>query len=122
MLSLQSLHRAKVLLRHQLPHLVAVSRPLERTVIQPFIQQEKSASFPVQPLEEILSSSTKQEQHSLKGGRLKLRLHYVGQSVNSPAQLRVAAGNVNWAATVKIVQHDFAAWSSACSVALSAPS
>src|SRR5699024_4544011 len=102
--------------------LVFVSRPLERSVLQPFIQQEKSVSFPVQSLDAVLSSAAEQEQHFLKGVQLKLRLHNAGQSVNSPPQIRVSACNVNGAAAVEIVQHDFAAWSSACSVFVSAPS
>lgn len=122
LLGLQSFHQPAVLLGCQLPHLVFVSRPLERSVFQPFIQQEKFVSFPVQPPDPVLPSAAEQEQHSLKGVQLKLRLHHAGQSVDSPAQIRVSACKVNGAAAVEIVQHDFTAWSSACSVALSAPS
>lgn len=48
LVNLQALHQPTALLRRQLSHLFSVPRPLEAPVLQPFVQQHKAVTFPVQ--------------------------------------------------------------------------
>ena len=122
LLGLQSLHQPAVLLGCQGLHFLRVPGPLETAALQTLIQQQKAVSLPVQCLEPVPPSPAEQKQRPLKGIHLELALYQIGQSINASPQVCVSAGNVHRAAAVEIVQHDFAAWRIACSVALSAPS
>ena len=122
LLCLQPLHQPAILLRRQGLHLFPAPGPLKAAALQTLIQQQKAVSLPVQRLESVPSSPAEQEQRPLKRVHLKLGFYQIGQPINASPQVCVSAGDVHRAAAVKIVQHDFAAWRIACSVAPSAPS
>src|SRR5699024_5968380 len=116
------LHQPAILLRRQSLHFLRAPGPLKTAALQTLIQQQKPVSLPVQCLEPVPPPPAEQKQRPLKGIHLELSLYQIGQPINASLQVCVSAGNVPRAAAPKLVQHDFAAWRIACSVASSAPS
>ena len=116
LVNLQALHQPTALLRRQLSHLFSVPRPLEAPVLQPFVQQHKAVTFPVQRFDPVTPPPAEQEQRIGKRVKLELALYQRRQPIDSLAQVRVPAGYVHLFRAGEVTQHDFAAWNSACSV------
>ena len=117
----QSFHQPAILLWCQSLDFVLRSWPLKAALLQPFVQQQKSVSFPVQCLQPVPFPSAEQKHHPLKRVHLILALHDAGKSIYPSPQIRVSAGNIHRIAAVEIVQHDCIAWIIARIVAASAP-
>ena len=124
----QPLHQPPVLLRRELPLLLAVPRPLETPALQPLVQQHKAVSLLVQPFDPILPPPAEQKQRVLEWIQLEPRLRQPRQPVAPPPQIRISAGQVYRTTALEIVQHDFSirmivwivsasapAWISTCS-------
>ena len=87
----QSLHEPAVLLRCQAPGFTFLPWPLEAAGLQPLVQQHKTITLPVQGFNAILPSAAEQEQRVGEWIQVKLLLYQGSQSVNSTAQVGVAA-------------------------------
>ena len=117
----QSFHQPAILLWCQSLDFVLRPWPLKAALLQPFIQQQKSVSFPVQCLQPVPFPSAEQKHHPLKRIHLILALHDASQSIYSPPHVCVPTGYVHWAPTVEIVQHNCNVWSIAWIIWASAP-
>ena len=85
------------------------------------LQQYKTVSLPVQPLDSVPPPPTEQKQRIAEWVQLKLLLYQAGQSVYSSPQIRVPASYVHMIRSLKICQHSFSAWMMARIVSASAP-
>ena len=108
-------------MRRDTERFVLAAGSLKTTTFEAFVEQKKSITLPVERLYTVGPPSTKQEQGVCAGIELKLLLHDGRQAVNAATQIRVAASEVNLLRPAKVVRHDFSAWTSAVSVASSAP-
>ena len=117
----QTLHEPPILLRRQSSGFACLPGPLEGAGLQPFVQQDKSVTFPVQSLDPVPASAAEQKQRVGKGIQIKLLLNQRGQTVYPTAQICITAGNIHPVGTCKIRQHDFNTRSTVSTVAASAP-
>lgn len=104
--NLQPLHQPAVLLWRQQFHLSFVSRPLVHSLLQPFVEEDKTIPFPVQTFNPVPPPSAKQKQRIGERVQLKLLLYHCCQTVNPFAQVCVTTGDVDLVRSRKIVQHD----------------
>lgn len=88
---------------------------------QTFIQQNKAVALPEQALDAVAPSAAEEKQLIGKWVELKLLLHNARQTVDTEAQICIAAGNVGSVGSGKVTQHDFSARRMAAMVASSAP-
>ena len=72
-----------------------------------FVQQHETIALPVQGFYPVPASAVEQKEGVGKWIEFELLLNNGGQSVNSPAQICIAADDVNPICSCKIVQHDF---------------
>ena len=80
--------------------------PLVSAVQKPFIQQQKSISFPDEALDFIRLSAAKHEQNILlKRVNIQLTANDCAQTVNTLAEICVTAGNVDPVEAGGIIQH-----------------
>ena len=95
LLNTQSFHQPSVLLSSNAERLVLTPRPLELALFKSLVEQEKAVALPVERLDSVGSSATKQEQRV--GTRVKLELLFNDgrQTVDTTAKIRVAAGKVD---------------------------
>lgn len=121
LLHAQALHEPPVLLGSERPGFAFLSRPLEAARLQTLVQQQKSVAFPIQRFDAIPTTATEQKQCVCKRIQRKLLLDQSGQTVNPTAQVRIAAGNVDFVRAREAAQHDFSTRSTFSTVAASAP-
>ena len=117
----QTFHEPAILLRSEGSGFAFFPGPLERTGLQPLVQQNKSITFPVQRLDSIPAPATKQEQCIGEWIQIELLLDKRSQPIYPTAQVGVAAGNIHPVGTGEIRQHDFRNRSTVSTVAASAP-
>ena len=117
----QSLHEPAVLLRCQCPGFAFFTGPLEITGLQPFVQQDKTVSFPIQRFDSIPASSAEKKQRIRKGIQMKLLPDQYCQTVYPTAQVGITAGNIHPVGSGEVSQHDFRMRSTVSTVAASAP-
>ena len=117
----QALHKPAVLLWSEGSGFAFFPGPLERTGLQPLVQQNKSITFPVQRLDSIPAPATKQEQCIGEWIQIELLLDKRSQPIYPTAQVGVAAGDEYPLSTVEVCQHDFNTRITASTVAVSAP-
>ena len=121
LVNVQSLHEPAVLLHRECSGFAFLPGPLEAAGLQPFVEEKKAVSLPVQRFDPVAFSAAEKKQAVLKGIQCKLPFDQSGQSVDSKAKIRVAAGDIHPIRPGEVVQHDRNARSTASSVAASAP-
>ena len=91
---IQAFHEPAVLLRCQQFGFCFTARPLETAGLQALVQQQKSIALPVQGFDPIPAPTTEQEQRVGEWIQLELLLNHAGQTIDSPSEIGVAAGNI----------------------------
>ena len=101
----QSFHQPLDLLRCQFARLRFISQPTERTVIEAFIQQQKSVSLPQQPF--YLSAVSSAEQVKAPAERIQgqLSLNDGGKTVDSFSHIRISGDQIHVTTTGKFTEH-----------------
>ena len=97
------------------------TRPLKTAEPQALIQQQKSIAFPVQGFDPVPASAAEQKQGVGERSQLKLLLNHVGQTIDAPSEVGVAAGDIHFVGSGKIIQHDCRIRSNMAVVSASAP-
>ena len=110
-----------MMLRGQQSGFLFTARPLEAAGLQALVQQQKSIAFPVQCFDPVPASATEQKQRVGERIQLKLLLNYAGQTIDSSSEVGVAAGDIDFVSSGKIIQHDCRICSTMAVVSASAP-
>ena len=118
---IQAFHKPAVLLRRQHPGFRFTAWPLEAAGLQALVQQQKSIPFPVQGFDSVTAPAAEQKQRVGERIQLELLLNYAGQTIDSPSEIGIAAGDVDLVSSRKIIQHDCRTRSSMAVVSASAP-
>lgn len=103
----QALHQLAVLFRGNSPGFSFAARPLKAARLQTFVPQHETVALPVQGFYAVSASAAEQKQGVGEWIKFELLMNDCGQSVNSPAQICIGAGNVNPICSCEIVQQDF---------------
>ena len=118
---IQPFHEPAVLLGSQSSGLTLISGPLEAAGFQALVQQQKSIALPVQGFDPVPASATEQKQRVGERIQLKLLLNDAGQTIDSSSEVGVAAGDIDFVSSGKIIQHDCRICSTMAVVSASAP-
>lgn len=100
---IQALHEPAVLLRGQQPGFRFTARPLETAGFQTLVQQQKSIPFPVQRFDSVPAPATEQKQRVGEWIQLKLLLNDASQTIDTPSEISVAVGDVDFVGSDKII-------------------
>jgi len=121
LIHLQALHQPSVLLSSNASGVFRFSWPLEASVFQPLVEQNKSVPIPVQSFDPVGTSSTEQKQRLFERVKLVLFPNQTGKSINTTPKIGIATCDNNLIRMEEVVQHDRIARSTLRMVSSSAP-
>jgi len=91
----EAFHQPPEFLGGDVFHVVGFHGPLEPTIFQPLIEQDKTVSFPVQGLEAIPPFPTKEEKVVFHGVHVEVFPDDGGKPVDGLAHVGISTGDVD---------------------------
>ena len=87
----QTFHQPLVLLRWHIDDFGRIPRPLEAAILESFVQQQKSVTFPQQSFDPVSSSAAEQEKRiRIKRFEIILMLDDPGETIDAISEISVA--------------------------------
>ena len=87
----QAFDQPLILLRRHIDDLGRISRPLETAILESFVQQQKSVTFPQESFDPVCSSAAEQEKRiCIKRIEIILMLDDPGETIDAISEISVA--------------------------------
>ena len=92
----EAFHQPSEFLRCDVFHVVGFHGPLEATIFQSLIEQDKTIPFPVQGLEAVPSFPAKEEEVVFHGVHMEVFTDDGGEAVDGLAHVGITTGDVDF--------------------------